>query len=316
MANIHNARKFKLASYNGIQPIKFFDMSPDRGNRLFPLLHNVKGLGFSFKNSYGKLGSGFFSNTLTDLTQAKIVGSMLFLPYNNISAYRACTDFIEEIIRAQSKNELYLGYYTPNTKNGIAGKWSWFQCELTKYEKTEYINNAADALDITVEFTALTPATRGTENGAFIKNVTFDSVGSNTTYDTNYDYIYSKAGAANIPLPSTEIAEVLSGFSFYYKAEIYPLENPVFTIKDVNTGETIGTVSYNGEVEVGSTFEFYSTPNKCGCFVDGVDMINNLDLSSMPFFDIPAYTPSTITVTASGTFGELTASVYPYIITM
>lgn len=125
-----NIREFNLINELG-QSYSFMDI--DTG----AFLSSPSGLGYSYKNSYQKLGNVFI-NSLTELSQGSVTGKVYFTKYEN---YRKLINFIHK------STKLMLMYVVPYEKST---KTYYKDVEVTNISKGDKDKNGLLSCSITL----------------------------------------------------------------------------------------------------------------------------------------------------------------------
>lgn len=154
-------KRLKLIDINGREI--------DLNDTASQFMYNVKGLGFSFSNTFSNVADGFFPESYKRIEQGAVAGTIAFMSND---AYRAFIDFVSKA------DGLRIGY-------APSGAWFYAYCSVTRLLKEDKA-----ALTCDIELRLLSPWAKQSP----IKK-TIEAGGAMLQYPHRYPYQYGKATA-------------------------------------------------------------------------------------------------------------------------
>lgn len=258
---------------------------------------DVAGLGTQSGSVYADLEQGFFFNVYNkSIPQNAITGTLIF----STSPYQKYQAFVNWIF---TRETLYL-VYRPETAE------YYCQVNLNFLSKTEMSNR--DMKQIPVSFTVITPWYLPRQ-----ASIELISGATNTTrYDIEYtsELRYATSAAGDATAEVSAVGHIPAAIALKWRGAI---SNPIIRLTGVS-GKEYGKVEIDGlfqstdEIELSTRYEdAYIIKRSLGG--TETDLINNIDITTNPFFHIPLSEPCIIRITAADVFnGRATIRVYNY----
>ena len=236
------------------------------------------GLGFANDLDYEET-NGYFLKASKSISQIEKSGTLIFKPKNAYAEYQSLMNFL---IKAKILTLEYKPYGT-----------DWYSCDIDILEVSKGEISQTGVLEIPITFAPISPIyAKSTKNFEF---PTAPAKGQHYTYTYGVSYIdSSQVGVLKIADSDID-AQMPCDFTLKITK---PLTAPIFTAKNLETGNIIGRIDLSAvSVESSQTLIFTTKPTKAGVVIvnsdaSTADITPQLGLSKgVPtFFQLPPNT--------------------------